>query len=203
MELWIEIMECMVDRKTIATCALVASSWVEPAQQLLFRSIEARDVDALINSICLSTDRGKTLTSYVWRLVVWVEDSQPTSGEHISRLLMLMEVCCSLRELSFRLRCRDLPRRLLQRLTIVAQTIRSVEIESYDLQPLYRLFQDIPRWPYLRNLSILCIAPSPPPPKLTAIQIEGLCRVIIKRAVPPLTCMRWLLQGSTCSLMQV
>jgi hypothetical protein len=114
-ELWFDIVEyvyydlyALVDYATLSACSQVCSSWTEPSQKLLFRSVdltryEFRRYRNLVEQIKPSTTRGKILGSYIRALELSIGViSSPQCGLRQHEFARLILCCPRLYHLTLR-----------------------------------------------------------------------------------------------------
>lgn len=203
-ELWIEIIQHvyyqsngLIDYPTLGACALVHSSWLEPARRLLFHTINVNKSHTLDQ-----LTHGQILSSYVRRLQVWitVPRSSDAALDPTSFALTILR-CPSLYELtinSFGFHHWD--EEELSHLRAVASVvpIRALRMPRFGVQsPI--VYQLISVWPSIQFLTIGAEIGVAPPTDLAMPQLK-LKELVLGRSRIPSEYLQWFLSESKTTM---
>jgi hypothetical protein len=197
------------DYTTLCACALVCPAWSSYAQQLLFRfvSLCIRDDDderaelrneSFLQAIDSSTDRGRTLASWVRNLSVVLSVTTHDASISPTILFNILTSCSRLYELTIETRgLYELNANHLAKFKDIAPniTIRSVKLLRASVQsPI--LCQLLSIWPSVQFLTVGTEMVTSPPPKPCNLQLYEL----VLRRTPTEALLEWFLSTSLNTL---
>lgn len=213
-ELWIDIIETIyydthdaVDYATLSSCSRVCSSWTEPSQKLLFRSIDLTQDDSrryrrLMAQIKSFPTRGKNLSSYIRVLEVSVGViSSPQWGIPQHEFAQLILFCPHLYHLTLWSALHKFDKDTMTALQVAAVG-NGVQLRALNLAKCGRqspiLYQLISVWPGIQFLRIGGRICASPPSQPSSIKLHRL--VLSFGEQLPSNMLDWLLSNSERSL---